>query len=392
MRVLQVHNFYQQAGGEDKVYEAEYELLARHGHAVIQYSAQNDTIARMSGMEVATRALWNPDTYREIARIIKRESPDIVHAHNTFPIVSPSIYYAAGKARIPVVQTLHNYRLLCPAATLFRDGKVCEECIGSATAYKAVVHRCYRHSASASAAVASMLLAHRIAGTWNTKVDTYIALTNFARDKFVEGGLPPGKIVVKPNFLNSDPGAGAGNGNYAFFAGRLSEEKGVRTLLDSWARPGSTMPLKIAGDGPLATYVKERASTQSNIEWLGYCQRERLMELLQEAAILVFPSLWYEGLPMTIVEAMACGTPVVASGLGSMNELIRDGINGFRFTAGDAGGLADCIRSILARPDELREMRRSSRLCYEQNYTPERNYELLMEIYQNAAKRGAAVH
>jgi len=384
MKILQVHNFYRQAGGEDQVYAAEYELLTRHGHTVTQYTARNDAINGMSGIGAAARTIWNSHTYREVAALLQRESPAIVHAHNTFPLLSPSLYYAAAKAHVPVVQTLHNYRLLCPAATLFRNGHVCEECVGSALAYKAVVHRCYRNSAAASATTATMLLFHRIAGSWNTKVNTYVALTDFARDKFIEGGLPAGKIAVKPNFLSADPGVGGGNGNYALFASRLSEEKGVRALLDAWARPGSTIPLKIAGDGPMEGYVRERVARLENVEWLGYCPRERLLDLMRDARLLVFPSLWYEGLPLTFIEAMACGTPVVAAGLGSMNELIQDGVNGFRFTAGDAGSLVERLRWISSRPDKLREMRRSSRLYYEQNYTPERNYQMLLEIYRRS--------
>ncbi len=387
MRVLQIHNFYQRPGGEDQVYAADYELLTQRGHTVTQYSAHNDALVGISGIKNATSAIWNSVTYQELATLIKRERPEIIHAYNTFPIISPSLYYAAAKARIPVVQALQNYRLLCPAATLFRDGRVCEECVGSKVPYRAVVHRCYRHSAPASASVASMLLVHRIAGTWSTKVHTYIAPTNFVRDKFIEGGLPAAKIAVKPNFLARDPGIGPGNGNYALFAGRLSEEKGVSTLFDGWQQLGSKIPLKIAGDGPLAPVVKERMKKLQDVEWLGHCDRQRTFELLQNAVFLVFPSLWYEGLPVTILESMACGTPVVASDLGSMRELIKDGVNGFRFAAGSVDSLIDRIESIWARRNELLPMRQSSRLCYEQNYAPGRNYELLMQIYRRAVNR-----
>lgn len=388
MRVLQVHNFYQQPGGEDQVYAAEYELLRRYGHTVWQYSAHNDALVGVSGIRNAARSIWNSRTHRDLASLIKENSPDVIHATNTFPILSPSIYYAAAAAQVPVIQTVQNYRLLCPAATLFRDGRVCEDCVGARLPYKAVLHRCYRNSASASGAVASMLVIHRIARTWSEKVHTYVAATEFARDKLIEGGLPAEKIAVKPNFLAREQGIGRGEGNYALFVGRLSEEKGIRTLLEAWERVGSGIALKIAGDGPLAPLVKQRVSQLRNVEWLGFCTRERILELLQDAVVLVFPSLWYEGLPMVIVEAMSCGTPVVASRLGAMNELIEDGVNGFVFTAGDPNSLADRIQAIWVRPRELAKMRRSSRACYEQNYTPERNYELLMKIYRRAAKNG----
>jgi glycosyltransferase involved in cell wall biosynthesis len=384
MKVLQIHNFYQWPGGEDRVYAAEFELLARHGHEVTQYSVHNDAIESVAAIGAATRTLWNFTTYREVSDLIARESPQVLHAHNTFPLVSPAIYYAAAAKGVPVVQTLHNYRLLCPAATLFRDGHVCEECVGAIAPYKAVVHRCYRDSALASATVASMLLSHRLSGTWRKKIHTYIALTEFSRDKFIEGGLPAKKIVIKPNFLSSDPGVGSGTGGYALYAGRLSEDKGLDTLLDAWEQLDSAIPLKIAGDGPLAGYVRERAGRLRNVEWLGYSPHERVMELLHNAAFLVFPSRWYEGLPMTLLESFACGTPVLVSSLGSLNELVSEGVNGFRFAPGNASALASCIRRILQTPDKLRAMRRFARACYEQRYTAEQNYELLMNIYRHA--------
>ncbi len=385
MKVLQVHNFYQHAGGEDQVYAAEYELLTKHGHEVEQYSADNQAIETMSSIGIGVRTIFNRETYREIRKAIARERPDVVHAHNTFPIISPSLYFAAAAESVPVIQTLHNYRLLCPAATFFRDGAVCEECLGSKVPYKAVLHRCYRKSAFASSAVASMLASHWMAQTWTTKIHTYIALTNFAKEKFIEGGLPAGKIVVKPNFLPRDPGIGNGNGNYAFFVGRLSEEKGLRTLLDAWERLGATIALKIAGDGPLAALVKERADRLPNVEWLGGTEHARVIELMKEAIFLVVPSEWQEPFGMVIIEASACGTPVIASAVGSTTELIQDGVNGFHFTAGDVNSLIDRVQAIMARPGDLAAVRQSSRLCYEQNYTAERNYELLMQIYHRTA-------
>ncbi len=361
---------------------AEYELLTAHGHEVIQYFKYNQAIRGMSAAGIGIRTVWNADSYREIRSIIQQKAPDIVHAHNTFPLVSPALYYAAAAERVPVIQTLHNYRLLCPAATFFRDGHLCEECLHATVPYPSVLHACYRQSRPATAAVASMLMTHRIAGTWKTKIGTYIALTNFSRNKFIEGGLPAERIVVKPNCLTSDPGIGAGDGGYALFAGRLTEGKGLHTILNVWERLASTIQLKIAGDGPLGAWVKERAGAAPGVEWLGHCERDVLMNLYQKAAFTVFPSQFYENLPMTIIESLACGTPVIASRLGAMNEIIADGVNGFRFRPGDESDLAERIRTILARPDQLTAMRQSARACYEQNYTTERNYDLLMHIYQ----------
>jgi len=381
MKVLQVHNFYQQPGGEDQVYDAERELLTRHGHEVIRYAVHNDAIRNMSALELGIRTIWSRKSYLAVRETLREHKPDIVHAHNTFPLISPALHHAAGAEQVPLVQTLHNYRLICAGATLYRKGRVCEDCVHSLTPWPAVRHACYRNSRAATVVAASMLLAHRAAGTWASRVQQYIALTGFSKQKFVEGGLPANLISIKPNFLPSDPGAGPGSGGYAMFAGRLSEEKGLRTLLEAW-RNIPDIPLKIAGDGPLRPFLENRLSTLRQVEYLGRCEHRQILELLRQARFLVFPSEWYEGLPMVIVEALACGTPVIASALGSMTELIQDGTNGYSFEPGNPDSLAGCIRLVLAKG---RDMRRAARLSYERNYTPERNYELLMNIYGNAS-------
>lgn len=384
MKVLQIHNFYRQSGGEDQVYAAEYELLKRHGHEVTRYSADNKLIDGMSGLNIAIRTIWNSSTYRELRTTIQNDAPDIIHCHNIFPMISPAVYYAAAEAHVPVVQTLHNYRLLCPGSNLFRDGRACESCLKTAVPYKAVLHGCYRESRAATLVAASMLVAHRAARTWKTKVHTYIALTNFSKGKFVEGGLPAQRVVVKPNFLARDPSPGEGDGGYALFIGRICEEKGLRTLLSAWERLTPTVPLKVVGEGPLTGWLQERIAGLPALEWLGVCDHDRCLQLLSRAAFLIFPSLCYEGLPLTIIEAFACGTPVIASAIGSMNELITNGVSGFRFPVGNAEALADTVAKGLSQPERLRAMRRTSRFIYQQNYTAERNYELLMGIYSRA--------
>ncbi len=378
MRVLQVHNFYRQAGGEDRVFAAERDLLISHGHRVVRYTAHNDLLAGISAAPMAVRTIWNRTAYREIRNLIRAESIQLVHAHNTFPIISPSVYYAAHAEGVPVVQTLHNYRLLCPAATFFRDGAVCERCLGKRVPYPAVIHRCYRRSAGASFTAAAMLAGHRAAGTWNTKIDAYVALTTFSKNKFIEGGLPASRIHIKPGFVE-DPGCGDGAGGYALFLGRLAEEKGVDILCRAWSQLGGAIPLKVAGDGPLQSSLQGLPG----VEHLGQCAASRVLELLKQAAFLVVPSLWYEGFPMAIVEALACGTPVIASALGSLSELIEDGVNGFRFPPGDTAALLHCVEK--ASKCHTR-MRPAARVCYEQNYTPARNYDILMQIYSSAAR------
>ncbi len=384
MKILQLHNFYQQPGGEDQVYAAEFELLSRYGHTVRQWSTHNVEVQNMPGLEVAWRTVWNSRTYRQVRKIVREFQPDVVHCHNTFPLISPAVYYAARREGVPVVQTLHNYRLICPAATLYRDAHVCEDCVSHFVPYDAVLHRCYRGNRAASAAVAAMLTAHRLARSWSKQVTAYIALTEFARSKLVEGGLPADKIFVKPNFLAQDPGPGDGNGNFGLFVGRFSEEKGLRTLLKAW-RQLPEVPLKIIGDGPLSGFVKAQAGELRNVVVPGYCERLQVLEYMRSAAFLVMPSEWYEGFPMTALEAMACGTPIVASDLGSLRELVLQDVNGAKFAVGNADELALTIRALLARSAASRELRNRTRLHYQKLYTSERNYQLLMQIYEKVA-------
>ena len=381
MKILQVHNFYQQKGGEDQVCAAEYKLLTDRGNQVSQYFVHNDAIKNISAFEVTCRTIWNNQAYSEITNLIEAEKPDIVHAHNTFPLISPAVYYAASAQGVPVVQTLHNYRLLCPAATLFRNGRVCEECVGASVPYRSVVYGCYRQSRSATAVTAAMLVTHRMAQTWSTKVQAFIALTDFSKAKFVQGGLPPDKILIKPNCLAEDPGIGSGSGAYALFAGRLTEEKGLRTLVTAWERLSPAIPLKIAGEGPLSNWLQTRLRVLPNVQWLGQCDRAEMMSLLGDAAFVVFPSEYYENLPMTIIEAFARGTPVIASRLGSIEEIIQDGYNGFHFSPGDADDLRTRVDAVASNPEQLRPMRQAARLSYERNYTAGGNYILLMNLY-----------
>ena len=382
-RILQVHNFYQQAGGEDAVVAAEYRLLTEHGHYVARYTVHNDGINNLSGPVVALKTLWNRDTTKEIKASIARHAPDLIHAHNTLPLVSPALYYAAAELGVPVVQTLHNYRLLCPAAILYREGKICEDCLHT-TPLTGILHACYRNSRPATAAVASMLMIHRALGTWRERVHTYIALTEFGKAKFTEGGIPAGKIVVKPNFLSGDPGVGAGDGGYALFAGRLAPEKGIETLLDAWRKLKRPVPLKIAGDGAFLQQARRRAVDLPDVQVLGACSHEEVLRLIKEASVLVFPSEWYEGLPMVVIEAFACGTPVIASDLPSMDEFVSAGVNGARFKTGSPDNLARCVDRMFGDREALEHMRVSARVSYERRFTADRNYPQLLSIYRGA--------
>ncbi len=366
--------------------EAERELLKRNGHEVFQYTAHNATVNTMASVELALKTVWNGASYRLVRRLIAEQAIEIVHVHNTLPLISPSVYYAARAQNVPVVQTLHSYRLLCPAATFYRAGEICELCLGKTFKYPSVLHRCYRGSAPASAAVSTMLAAHSIAGTFQSKIHAYIALTEFARNKFCQAGLPAERVVVKPNFLFADPGAGNGQGGYALFGGRLTAEKGLAALLDAWQANAQAIPLKIAGDGPMRPYVQERAASLPNVEYLGQCEHARLISLLQGAAFLVFPSRWYEGMPMVVLESMACGTPVVAFAVGSLNDLIADGENGVKLPLNGSAQLANFLHDPggLAK---LTRLRTGARVYFERNFTADRNYQLLLDVYQRAVVR-----
>ena len=387
MKILAVHNRYQRPGGEDQVFVDETALLEARNHRVLRYEVHNDQVERVNRLTLAKDTVWSTSAYRELGALIRRERPDVVHFHNTLPLVSPAGYYAARAEGVPVIQTLHNYRLLCPVALFFRDGRVCEDCMGKAVPWPGVVHGCYRGSRAASGVIATMLTVHRALRTWTEMVDVYVALTEFARNKFIEGGLPAGKIVVKPNFVAPDPGQGQGGGGYALFVGRLAPEKGTGTMLAAWDRLGTRIPLKIVGDGPLRDRVVEAAARQSNVEWLGHRPVEEVHALMGKADMLVFPSQWYETFGRVAAEAFAAGTPVIAANIGAVAELVEHGRTGLKFRPGDPEDLVTQVEWALSHPAELRRMREEVRAEFEAKYTAERNYRTLMEIYEAALER-----
>ncbi len=402
MRILQLHNLYKIAGGEDVVVQAEKTLLEAYGHEVILLQADNHNITNFfSQAMTALNTVYSFSAKKRVQAEIAKFQPDIVHVHNFFPLWSPAVYDACQEAKVPVLQTLHNYRLFCAGAFFFRDGKVCEDCLGKFFPWPGVVHRCYRGSRVGSAVLATMQAVHHARGTWKERVNLYIALTEFARHKFIEAGLPADKIVVKPNFLlskneeiSSDPKLQETKENYALFVGRLSPEKGIDTMLAAWRLKASNGlgeqiqnflgSLKIVGDGPLADRVAMAAQEIPGVEWLGRQPQEQVQKLMQNAKMLVFPSVWYEGFPMVIVEAYALGLPVVASNLGSLSSLVDAGRTGLHFRPGDADDLAAKIEWAIAHPQELGQMGREARAEFEAHYTAEANYRQLMEIYQLA--------
>jgi glycosyltransferase involved in cell wall biosynthesis len=387
MKVLMCHNYYQQPGGEDQSFAAEARLLEERGHGVVRFTLHNDAIARMGRWDVARRTLWSRESYAALRALIRRERPAVLHCTNTFPLISPAAYYAARAEGVAVVQSLRNYRLVCPNALLLRDGRVCEDCLGKAVAWPAVVHGCYRQDRSASAVVAALAAGHRAVGTWTRAVDLYFTPSEFARRKLVEGGLPADRIAVKPNFVHPDPGPGDGRGGYAVFVGRLSPEKGLDTLLAAWPRLRAPLPLKVVGDGPLADLVRSGCRRDPRLEWLGRRSPDEVLALVGAAACLVMPSTWYETFGRTVVEAFARGTPVVAARIGALTELVDEGRTGLLFAPGDAPDLAAQVERLLADPVRLERMRRAARLEYECKYTAETNYGMLLGIYEQALAR-----
>lgn len=378
MRVLIVHNTYQQPGGEDAVAQAEGDMLSARGHEVARFGRHNDEIHDTSGISLALQTLWSRQSARRLAGVLESFRPDVMHVHNTFPLLSPSIYWAAAAARVPVVQTLHNFRLLCPQAMLLRNGKICEDCVGQLP-WRGAARGCYRGSRPQSSVIAGMLSLHRALGTWRNKVARYIALNDFCRKKFIAGGLPKEHIVVKPNFVDMPAPMEQDRAGF-LFVGRLSPEKGVTLLTEaSAAQPG--VRVRVAGSGPQAKLLE---GARPAIHALGALPAGDVRAEMMRASALLMPSIWYENFPRTLVEAYACGLPVIASRLGALAELVEDGVTGLLFRAGDAQDLTRAMRWAMANPAEMARMGRNARARYEAEFTVERNHRQLVSIYEEA--------
>ncbi|WP_269632110.1 glycosyltransferase [Pelomonas sp. BJYL3] len=376
-RVLLVHNAYQQRGGEDAVVESELALLRQHGHEVQTYFRHNDEVRGQSPAGLALQAVWSRSTVQDLSSQIQRDRPDVIHVHNTLPLVSPAVFWVAHRHRIPVVMTLHNFRLLCPQAMLLREGRVCEDCVGRSP-WPAVVHGCYRGSRAQTAVVSAMLGVHRALGTWQRRVSRYIALNEFARQKYIEGGLPAERIVLKPNFVDL-PRPPELERSGVLFVGRLSEEKGVRTLIEAAQALPPGLRVTVVGDGPLRPLVE----AHPRLRYLGPQAAEAVQAQMAAAQLLLVPSIWFENFPRTIVEAFACGLPVIASRLGALPELVEPGFTGDLVEPGNGQALAACIQRHLAHAGALAEMGRQARRHYELHWSASRNYETLIRIYES---------
>jgi len=385
LNIISVHNRYLIAGGEDQVFESEARLLREYGHRVTQVEEQNiypDSVSKKIGM--AVDCVWSRRWHREFRELLLKSRPDVVHIHNLFPRISPSIYYACRRENVPVVQTLHNYRLLCAGAELYRDGKVCEECLDHSV-LRGVRYGCFQGSKLGTAVLTIMVDVHRRARTWSNMVDCYIALTEFSRRKYIAGGLPGDRIRVKPNFVLPDPGAKTGPGKYVLFVGRLSKSKGISAMLEAWKEmPG--IPLHIVGDGPCREQVEAELKNGKlpSVVYLGRLPRSETLAEMKDARFLIFPSEWYEGFPVTIAEAFACGLPVIGSRLGAMEEIIEDGMTGLHFAVGDLQDFRKKTRWAWEHPVETEEMGRRARQRFEEKYTAQQNIRMLEEAYEFA--------
>jgi glycosyltransferase involved in cell wall biosynthesis len=388
MRVLVVHNRYrsEQPSGENNVVDAEVKLLHHGGVKVGRFERQSDDIASMSLPRKALVPLqvpWNRSARAELATRLRVERPDVVHVHNTFPLLSPSVLAACADARVPVVATLHNYGLVCPPGTLYRDGHVCTDCVGRAPV-PAVRHGCYRGSAVATLPMAVNLVANR--HRWRTGVTRFFCISDAQRRLLVDAGLPADRLTVKHNFV-TDPGVRrTGAGEHVLFLGRLTEEKGVSLLMAAWHRLGGSLglPLVIAGTGPLSDEVAAWASGRDDVSYVGLQSSAECRDLAARAAVMVAPSAWLEAFGLVVVEAMAAGVPTVAPAHGAFEELISDGVTGLLHTPGSAPSLADALRDAVRDPERNRKMGEAARERYEQDFTPETGLRRLIEGYEAA--------
>lgn len=391
MNILIVHNYYQLPGGEDAVVAGEKSLLESHGHKVILYSRNNSELKEQSKagkLLLPATLIFNPRTYREVRKLIKKEKIDLVHVHNTLMLVSPAVYYAAKSRGVPVVQTIHNFRMLCPGAVFFRDGAVCEECLTDGLGC-AVKHRCYRGSRLQTLGCVVSTRFHRMTGIYKTP--TYICLTEFNRRKLLTlKGISPENVLVKPNFVHQTEALVPleQRANRIIFASRLEELKGLRVLLESWRLLGPDAPrLVICGSGPLESWCLQfiQENKMRTVSLAGRLPNENVRRLLATSKALILPTQCYEGFPMCIAESYSVGTPVLVSDLGNGGSLVKQGITGMKFNQKSPQSIADTVRVFLADKDT--PWCENASREYANSMTPENNYSRLMEIYDYAMAR-----
>ena len=390
MNILRVHNFYGSSApsGENQVFADEARMLASRGHVLRAYTRHSDEIRQQGAIGTLRGALttpWNFSSSRAIRACLADFSADVVHAHNTFPLISPSVFSAVGH-RAARVLTLHNYRLVCPAASPMRDGSVCTECIDQRSVFPAMRHGCYRNSRVATLPLAVNVALHRFLATWQKQVDAFIVLTEFQREQMVKAGLPVDRIFVKPNFYPGSPVMlpWSKRVRRVVFVGRLSEEKGVRALVRAWAEWGAAAPeLCLVGDGPLRAELTA-AAQGANVSFMGQVDSAMAQHLIAEACLLVLPSECFEGFPMVVREAFAFGTPVAVSRLGPLPGIVEAGVSGVLFEPANPVSLRQTLETLWQDDAALQRLAWGARAAFERLYNEEANYACLMSIYAQA--------
>lgn len=384
LNILMLHNRYLIRGGEDVSTDSQVELLRQHGHHVDLFQVSNERVAELGRVRTAARSIWSVESYRKIESLLEERSFDVMHVQNFFPLLSPSVYYAANRQGVPVVQSLRNFRLLCPEGMLHRDSTVCTDCVGKSFAWPSVQHKCYRNSRVGSATIAVMSAGHTVARTWKRKVFRYVTPSAYARQVFLDGGWDPELIDVIPNFVHPDPGEATGGGGFALFAGRLDPPKGVATLLRAWRESGTDFQLKIVGDGSLRSEVEAAVASEESIEYLGLVDSSQASQLMGEASFVVIPTTGIETFGRVAAEAMAKGTPPVVADHGGLSEIVADGETGLVFKPGDATSLAAAINRMTHDPQRLAEMRTKARSRFLDVYEGARVVDQWVNLYRSA--------
>ncbi|NVJ93039.1 MAG: glycosyltransferase family 4 protein [Methylocystaceae bacterium] len=398
MKIILIHNFYgsEAPSGENSVYEAEKDLLIRNGNQVIEVTRDSDEIRKQGiwgAIKGAFAYLWSPFSFRNIKETILSEEPDIIHVHNMFPLISPSVFFAANKTDTPIVFTLHNYRLFCASGIPLRDGLPCTLCLDQSSTWPSLRYGCYRGSRFATLPLAASIALHRKMKTWESKVDAFITLTDFQRDVMFNAGLPLTKLITKPHFYSnaSAPIDFTKRDDHIIFVGRLSEEKGVKFLIQSWVIWGEKAPvLDIVGEGPLGEKLRvlvEESDLHGKVIFHGKVSYDETQKLIAKSKMLVLPSICFEGFPMVIREAFALGVPVAASRLGSMSCLVEEDLNGILFSPGDPRDMYNVLKCAWEEKFKLESMAKDAFHEYQQKYTEKSNYKRLIEIYKIAINR-----
>jgi len=382
MKILIIHNKYLYHGGEDAVVESERDVLKQHGHEVMTYHRSNKEFSALNKMTIC-RLRWSRRTYRELIRLIDNVRPDVAHFHNPFFLMTPSAYQACHDRRVPIVQTLHNYRFLCVNGVLFRNGERCEACV-SRGLHAAIMNRCTHDSFLKSAVAAWLCRAYRQYRVLDLFINAFIAPSQFCKEMYCRcAGIDSAKVEIKPHFV-ADPGPAGGCGEYVLYVGAIRDYKGIQVLLEA-ARRMPEVPIRIAGK-VLPEFCLP--SDLPNVEFLGECSTARTIAIMKDCACLVVPSLCYETFARVVIEAYACGRPVIASRLGALTERVDEGLTGFLAEPGSAQDFADKIQRLMQDPDRRRIMGEAARRAYEQYYTPQQNYRQLTNIYEKALDEG----